>query len=122
MDWIADLESVHDESVLRAAFEPVLSAADYIEAPSGSVALAAAEVVAALCGKPRQGLPPEVVRWVDGFGPLDDERLVEHARRAVSVVADDSERSELRQLWDEAAAADASAWRGDIDDLRSRLA
>jgi hypothetical protein len=48
MDWIADLETAKDLRVVRAALDAVPGdGAEYIEAPVGCVALAAAEVVAA---------------------------------------------------------------------------
>jgi uncharacterized protein DUF4259 len=121
MEWIGDLESVTDASVLRAAFEPVLGAGDYIDAPVGSVTLAAAEVVAALRGSPHAGLPPAVVEWVEAFGVFDEPSLLDDARKAVRIVGEDGERSELWQLWDEAAPEDSGAWRREVADLQARL-
>lgn len=121
MDWVVDLESASDASILRAAFEPLLDDGEYIEAPDGSVALAAAEVVAALRGKPRAELPPEVVTWVGEFGRFDEPALIEAARKAVRAVSEDAERSELRQLWDEALGDDLAEWRREVADLQARL-
>ena len=122
MDWIGDLDSVTDLSVLYASFEPILTGDDFVEAPTGSVALAAAEVVAALRGRQHVDLPEEVVAWVTAFGPFDDDALVAAARAAANIVADDSRRSELHQIWAEAAEDDGRAWRQSVADLRSRLA
>ncbi|HEY9225899.1 MAG TPA: DUF4259 domain-containing protein [Gemmatimonadaceae bacterium] len=122
MQWTGSpTPSRSDASVLHAAFEPVLAGLDYIEAPAANVAVAAAEVVAALRGNPYGKLPPEVIDWVRAFGRLDDERLLESARKATTIIGEDRHRSELRQLWDEAAPDDASAWRNAIADVRSRL-
>ena len=54
---------------IAEAFEAVLEAADYIEAPDASAALAAAEVVAALLGRPAVELPDAVAAWVAGKKP-----------------------------------------------------
>jgi hypothetical protein len=121
MDWIADLESVLDLSVLRGAFELAPAGATNVEAPNGSVALAAAEVVAALRGRPHPDLPSEVRAWVAGYGAFDDASLVATAQAAVALVGYDEQRSELNQLWAEAGADDQAAWLQAVADLQTRL-
>lgn len=91
----------------------------YIEAPTGTVALAAAEVVAALTGKPHPQLPPEVVAWVNGKSIPKDSQLVELAWRAIANVKD-STRSELAQLWSESSDA-LEDWESSVSDLERRL-
>ena len=122
MDWVAELESADDLSVVRAALEQVTGAEGYVEAPAGSVELAAAEVVAGLRGRPHSALPPEVAAWVERHVALDAASLVEEARRAVAVAGGSPERSELSELWGEADPEDRDAWRREVDDLRARLA
>ena len=125
MDWVAELEAAADARVLHEALVAVdLGEEDeeYLDASAGSVALAAAEVVAALCGRPAASLPPEVIAWVAAHPLRPDAALVELAARAVAAVADDPARSELRDLWDEAAAEDRDAWLAGAADLARRLA
>jgi Domain of unknown function (DUF4259) len=123
LDWVAELEGAADLSIVRAALEEATSSeAEYVEAPVGSVALAAAEVVAALRGRPHPDLPEGVVAWVSAAGRSPDPALVALAARAVTAVADDPARSELRELWDEAAGEDRTAWQAGVAELRQRLA
>ncbi len=121
MDWIGDLTAVKDSSVLHASFEATNGSGGEIEAPAGSAALAAAEVVAALRGRPSVSLPNEVAAWVAAHGPSMEVDLLDKALRAVRLVGEDGERSELKQLWDEAADDDAQEWRDHITDLLLRL-
>ena len=123
MDWVADLEETRDLSAVRAALDAVTEReAPYIDAPLGSVAIAAAEVVAALRGRAHTGLPDEVSEWVRVVDGAVDPALVTLAARAVHAVVDDPARSELRDLWNEAAGEDLLAWQASVADLQQRLA
>ena len=121
MDWVAELEAATD---LRAVADALGAAAseEYLDADVGSVGLAAAEVVAALRGRPAAELPEEVAAWVEGHRVPPDAALLGAAVRAVDAIAGEPERSELRELWDEAADDDRAAWRAAVADLRDRLA
>jgi Domain of unknown function (DUF4259) len=121
VDWVGDLGRSADGRLIRAALDAVgrLDPADYLEAPDASVAVAAAEVVAALRGRPAADLPQEVTTWVQAHGRsgvADDLRAA--ARAAVARV---EASSELRDLWDETDDAGA-AWRQQLGDLLARLA
>ncbi|HEY4215538.1 MAG TPA: DUF4259 domain-containing protein [Gemmatimonadaceae bacterium] len=122
MDWLVDLESARDLRIISDALAAVTDVAGYIEAPVGSIALAAGEVVAALRGRPSPDLPPEVSQWVQAHALTPDRGLLDLARRAVASLSSDHERSELQQLWAEAAAEDRDAWADAVADLQSRLA
>jgi hypothetical protein len=122
MDWVAELEAAPDLRVLRAALDAAAEDdGEYLDAPVGSVALAAAEVVAALRGRPAAELPEEVGGWVAAHRAAPEAELVGLAARAVDAVAGEPSRSELRALWDEAAPEDRDAWRAGVADLRRRL-
>jgi hypothetical protein len=121
VDWLADLSQSTDLQPVQTALEAVtrLDTASYLEAPEASAALAAAEVVAALLGRPAANLPEEVHTWVAAhrqLGVTDDLRTT--ARRAVARV---QARSELRELWDESPDAGAT-WRQRLSNLMTRLA
>ncbi|RYD66813.1 MAG: DUF4259 domain-containing protein, partial [Verrucomicrobiaceae bacterium] len=67
LDWVWELEDAENFAVLELALEDVASAEaeDYIEAPQAEEALAAAEVVAALLGKPLDDLPEPVDAFLE---------------------------------------------------------
>lgn len=115
LDWCAELEAEGLPAAggaLRAAKE---LADDYLEAPESSMALAAAEVVAALRGRPAADLPEHVAAWVAAHPDDPGDDLVRLAREAVDAVA---AGSELAELWGE---VDDAEWRAAVADLRSRL-
>lgn len=120
LDWVYELEGDDTLDTLEAAFNAVMSAEDYIDADEGSYALAAAEVVAALAGRPDTTLPEEVTQWVAAHAGLDARPLLEPARKAIQLVLE-SDDSELRELWEEAEPDDFAAWQAAVNELRSRL-
>src|SRR6266576_1966142 len=116
MDWVINLTDQTGDAVLREALTPAARADDrYLEAPDCSIAIAAAEAIAAARDHPHASLPAEVVGWVDKK-PAVTMDLVVLARSAVDRIV---RKSELRDLWDESDSADA--WRAAMTDLRSRL-
>ena len=119
MDWVSELAGASDWSHVEAAFESVndLAPDDYLQAPEASVALAAAEVVAAAIDAPGADLPDEVKDWVKDHGEEVAPRHAKEARKAVDRVA---EKSELLDLWTE--SDDATSWQAAIVDLQKRLA
>jgi hypothetical protein len=117
-EWLAALAEVEDDSLLHEALDEVAAAGpgEYVEAPWGAVALAAAEVVAGGLGRPADDLPAEATAWLErcpGVVRTDHGTL---ALQALDRVAADSE---LRRLWDE--SPDAVSWHARVGDLRGRL-
>lgn len=119
LDWVWELSESEDLSVVEEALQAATRSSGYLEAPTGSVALAAAEVVAALKGKPRALLPEEVNEWVTSHALEVDERLVQAARQAIVLVRN-GESSELAQLWSDSEEL-LDQWRKDLADLEMRL-
>ena len=116
MDWVIGLAQGSGDAVLRSALTPVATTDDrYLEAPDCSIAIAAAEAVAAARGQPNISLPDEVVRWVRKKPEVTAD-LVALARSAVDRIA---AKSELRDLWAESDSAET--WRAAMTDLRGRL-
>lgn len=103
------------ESTLRAAINP---AEGYLEAPESSMAIAAAEVIAALRGVPHDSLPDELQDAIADNTIAADKELVELAIQAVTRIQTDSE---LKELWDEAEEEEARAWQASVQDLEERL-
>jgi hypothetical protein len=116
MDWVSELAAGAGDAVLREALVPVASSDQrYLEAPDCSVAIAAAEAVAAARGNPSESLPKEIAEWVE-TRPIVATELTALARTAVERIV---EGSELKDLWDESDSAEA--WRDAMTDLRKRL-
>jgi hypothetical protein len=115
LDFIAEVEEDGEPAVANA-FEVVnfLKPDDYLEAPDASVALAAAELVAARRGKPPADFPPQAAALVERI--KDHRTLSEEAIKAARRVLD---YSELKDLWAEGAEPDK--WRADVLNLIERL-
>ena len=119
LDWVWELESSDDLSALEAALRAGASEGSYIEAPTGSVAIAAAEVVAALTGNPLPQLPDEVVSWTSNRSLSKDSELVRLARKVIAAVQN-STNSELAELWSESGEL-FEIWTSGLSDLQQRL-
>jgi hypothetical protein len=117
LDWAFDLgqNSGMDpvQRVLRAPCD-----GDNLEAPDACEALAAAEIVAALLGRPASDLPVDVARWIAEHRGLDArpyrEVALAHARAALG------NNSELRELWAE-NEPDFPFWKATVEALIARL-
>jgi len=104
-------------AVLRRTFDDAGQARGHLLYEPAVRTLIAAEVLAALGGRPAQALPPELQDWISGHErEAIPESLWPLSRVAVERVKDDSEISEL---W---ARSDAFArWIDKVDDLLGRL-
>lgn len=114
LDWLDDLHDGAGAETVRGAWAGI--DAGYVEAPEGSVAVAAAEITAASQGNPPEDLPVDVADWVTAHGAELGPEDVERALRAVERVT--GEDSELAQLWDEAREP---KWRESVGELANRL-
>lgn len=114
-DWVYELEESGNEAIDQALSSVADGAPDYIEEPDAAMALAAAETVAALRGRPAADLPDEVRQWVKGKPAPDDARVAK-AKSAVAAILNESE---MKELWHE--TDDYSAWEDSVRDLQSRL-
>lgn len=116
LDWVVALESAEGSSFLAQTFGAVLDdESGYPEAPECSMALAAAEVVAALKGYPAEDLPDEVSEWVRGKAAPEDA-LVDQALESLAVILD---QSELKELWEE--TDEYANWEANVNEIQSRL-
>jgi hypothetical protein len=96
---------------VRAADDP-----EYLEGPEASVAVAAAEVVAALNGSPAESAPAAIDAWTKSHPQALTPQLRELAARAMDRVR---RNSELKDLWMEADGL--NDWIAAIQDLQTRL-
>ena len=116
-DWLAELEGSSNNVVLVDALNAFIDEADDDpDTSTCSIALAAAEVIAALNGEPIDDLPDEIDEWIQDR-PAPNETLLANARQVVELIL---ENSELRDSWKE--SDDSEAWESCLTDLHSRLA
>lgn len=116
LDWLIDLQEEDDLDLLEDAFSAVIDQKQELpDASDCSVAIAAAEVVAALLGSPNRDLPEELEEWIPGK-PKPGKELTGLAQEAIKIVL---AKSELRELWEE--TGEFSSWREDVESLLTRV-
>lgn len=119
-DWAYELEASEDLSVVQATIAAVLSIGDeYLDGDDGANALAAAEVIACLCGHwgDRKSFPEEVVEWINAHAQDVPDKLRKDAAKAIDRVLGPD--SELAELWSE--AEEPGEWVEVVKDLRARV-
>jgi hypothetical protein len=122
-DWAEDLQESNDLYFIGDTLDNVLSPdnGDELDAPFGEEGLAAVETLLRLEG--RGGVKDDdsaaIDAWVDVVKAKYKSRadLLEKAGRVVDLVL--SERSELRELWQDSEHFDA--WRAAVEDQKARL-
>jgi hypothetical protein len=119
LDWVWELERSSDLSTVENAISDVLNQGEYLDADTGCIGLAAAEVVAALRHKPLDRLPDEVSAWVRTHSLNPSDALVNDSLAAVAKIRND-DSSELKELWEEDETILAE-WHSVLDDLIARL-
>lgn len=118
-DWAHGLEDVADLSLVEAAFDVVVAANQYLEAPDASNALAACEVLARLKGNVgySNSYTETVDQWVAEHPVEPPDELLTRASRVVERILGDN--SELRELWGE--SDDNDQWIAAVHELLERL-
>jgi hypothetical protein len=125
-DGAADfLNRLLDGNKLKPVYEAldsVLQADDYLDVDYGEEAIAAAEVVALLKGKPAKDLQHRLIEWHEKHAFSVDEGLVAKAVEAVEKAYSDPEVSEIRALMEEGDDEEwFSLWSANIEGLLARL-
>ncbi len=115
-DWMLELEDARSLAPVVDAFDEVDASLDYLDADIGSIALAAAETVAAVIGKPADDLPESVAEIAASLKGAADSALVSRARASIEKVG---AQSELRELWEETDSFDE--WQSLVANLIERL-
>jgi hypothetical protein len=116
-DFANEIAQSEDLAVVRRAIAQASQARGHLLYEFAVHALIAAEVLAALGGRPAAALPPELQQWAAGQARRDiPDALWALSRTAVERVKEDSEISELWARSDEFAR-----WIGKVDDLLDRL-
>jgi hypothetical protein len=119
-DWVYELEQSSDLAVVEQAVSDVVGASGDEEPDTvdSAAALAAAEVVALLRGRPGDGVPDDVTKWAATVRPQAPPELTGMAAAAVRRVL---AGSELKDLWDEAGTEQSEEWEALLEDLLTRL-
>jgi hypothetical protein len=121
LDWLDDLVQAEDTQILGATLAGVADKAAYTELGTmmrmdrATEAIAAAEVIAALVGRPASDLPPIAVAWAIAHPAPNLDRLCALATSTLDHIQQDTE---LDDLWVEGYS---ELWRAIIRDLRFRL-
>jgi hypothetical protein len=117
-DWAYDLEQVSDLSFVEQTLDQALDAEDYLEAPEGSNAVAAVEVLAKMLGKGTQSdaYTEKVDEWIKSVSAKPGPQLLDKAKRTLVRVAGDN--SELKELWEEAGSDE---WAASIRALQAAI-
>ena len=116
LDWASECTSAKSVAPVSAALA-LVSRDKSIEAPDGSAAVAAAEVVAAALGRPNPKLPSQLRDWIIRQPSAQLVALAPSARTALMRVAN-AEISELAKLW---SARQPNKWTESISELQARL-
>ena len=118
-DFMIDALKSGDLSLLGEVFDNVLTSTEYVEAPDATVAIVAAEIVAAALGRPTPAAQQEegLADWLARIRPTIDADLATQARTALNRILAD--HSELRELWEE--TDDLHDWQAVVTELRSHL-
>ena len=117
LDWVYGLEGADDLSLIEATLQTVLDTGeDYLEAPAGDEAIAAADVLSRLRGRfyIRNSYTEAVDTWVAAHPIKPSPELVSKALQALDRIL--TQPSELLELWE-----DDDGWLQQIKALKERL-
>lgn len=114
-EWIDDFSEDPSLDFVLDALSTVVEKDDTLEVEEAAVAIAAAEIVAALRQQPHPQLPQPIQTWIQTQPPAD-ESLTALALRAINQV---KTNSELQLLWEETPESDA--WQLELDQIADRL-
>lgn len=114
LDFIGKFSATPSIELLNQA---ILNAkeAEYIDDEIGGRGLAAAEIVAAINGKPLVAIDDQLKAWTTSVSdPIDALKV-----SALEIVQRIFEDSELREVWEDSDGLEP--WGAAIEDLKSRL-
>jgi hypothetical protein len=116
LDWIYDFADFGSLARISAALDVIIRNKDeFPELSDCRIALAAAEIIAAMHGDPSLDLPEEAEEWI-GDRVLENENFRTKAEDAVARIL---RKSELREKWESSLNFDK--WQIEIQNLQKRL-
>jgi hypothetical protein len=116
-DWAYDLEGCDDLSHIETTLQHVMDVGDdYLDADMASEAVAAAEVLAWLSGKPIpvNSYTEKIAEWVSSHPTKPSAATIQMALSVLDRIQ--REQSELAELWE-----GDPEWTDSMTDLRNRL-
>ena len=116
LDWLIAFTDAPTLEMLRDTLDSILAEDEELEAPDCSEAIAAAEIVASLNGRPSPKIPEDLRGWLATDHGLDTKVMAPLARKAMARIL---AGSELQELWDQSDSK--AAWRAEMADLMARL-
>ena len=119
MDFVGDFLESPTEVSISDSLSFVIDARaeeEYIEVDEASAALAAAEIVAAIIGRAASDLPKELAAAIGKMSFEPNQKLINRARKAVTVIL---RESELQELWGE--GGEPNDWQQVQQELLTRL-
>lgn len=116
LDWVWELEKSSGTKLLVQACAAIENN-DYPESPDCSIALVAAETVAAAKGHPAKDFPDTLHNWLKK--QKDAEAIRGLAMRAGEALRKLQAKSELRELWEESDSWEE--WQQGVNNLLQRL-
>lgn len=118
-DFAESFRSSPNEAMLYEALATAAEDEGHLEADEASEALVAAELVAAILGKPADTFPLGLLPAIKHLdAAADSEDLRELAEQAVTAIL---EKSVLQQQWAQASPNDYASWQQQQHDLLARL-
>lgn len=119
VDFLADVARSGDLSLIREVLDNVSTSTEYVEASDASQAIAAAEILAAVLGRPTPAALriDELGRWISRIRPAAEPELTDLARDALTRIL--APNSALRERWEDADAF--PDWRAAVQELVQQL-
>lgn len=116
LDWIYDLADSGSLAQVSTALDVIIrDKDDFPELSDCRIALAAAEIIAAMHGDPSLDLPEEAEEWI-GDKILEDENLRAKAEESVTIIM---KNSELKDKWEHSSSFES--WQSKLQNLQKRL-
>ena len=116
LDWIYDLADSGSLARVSTALDVIIrDKDDFPELSDCRIALAAAEIIAAMHGDPSLDLPEEAEEWI-GDKILEDEDLRAKAEESVMIIV---KNSELKDKWEHSSSFES--WQSKLQNLQKRL-
>lgn len=115
-DFAGEFRDNHTEAMLYEALATAAEEEDYLEVDAAGQALAAAEIVAAILGKPSKDFPADLIPVIVKLDASESEDLRDLATEAVEAVL---KKSEMQEQW--AESEDYANWQKLQQELLERL-
>jgi hypothetical protein len=106
-------------AAIDVVFDQVL-AAEYVEAPVASEAIAGAEILAMLAGRPDEKVeyPESINEWSTAAHRAPSSSQIGKVRKVLDRIL--APKSELLELWED--SDESEAWKASLEDIKRRLA